>query len=426
MSTTASPAPSPPGRPVPAVEVVPVASPLHDPAGVDAVVSGLAPAVAGAGGRVRAQPSEGTPVAVLVVTGGTETRVLDVLAGLQEVHPGAPALLLAHPGHNSLPAALEALARIQQDGGRGRIVTIGAPTDERRLADAFADLAAWYRLRALRIGLVGDPSDWLVASSPAPAVVTATWGPTVVPVAITAALDGVAAAPPDAGTGLAADVTARAVHLHEPHRHDVDAAAAVAPVLTALVERERLDALTVRCFDLVTQAGTSGCLALSALNDTGVVAGCEGDLPSTVGLLWVQVLLGRTGWMANPAEADPSSGHVKLAHCTVPRSLVAGYELRSHFESGLGVAIAGDLPAGPVTVLRIGGRRLDRLWIADGEARPTTRREDLCRTQLDVDVPPGAVADLLDRPLGNHLVLVPGHHAHRLRGWWQAYVAPTD
>jgi hypothetical protein len=33
-----------------------------------------------------------------------------------------------------------------------------------------------------------------------------------------------------------------------------------------------------------------------------------------------------------------------VAHCTAPRSILSGYGLRSHFESGLGVAIAGVVP----------------------------------------------------------------------------------
>jgi hypothetical protein len=35
----------------------------------------------------------------------------------------------------------------------------------------------------------------------------------------------------------------------------------------------------------------------------------------------------------------------------------------------------------------------------------------------------GDVADLLTRPLGNHLVLAAGHHERRLRAWWHLAVA---
>ena len=122
--------------------------------------------------------------------------------------------------------------------------------------------------------------------------------------------------------------------------------------------------------------------------------------------------------MANPAHADASTGLLRLAHCTVARSLVTSWELRSHFESGLGVALAGNIPPGSVTLLRLGGSRLDELFLAEGEAVPAPRREDLCRTQVDVHLEPRHVARLLERPLGNHLVLVPGPFASRLRAYW--------
>jgi hypothetical protein len=40
-----------------------------------------------------------------------------------------------------------------------------------------------------------------------------------------------------------------------------------------------------------------------------------------------------------------------------------------------------------------------------------------------VSLSPGAVRDLLERPLGNHLVLASGHHGDRLRRWWSLAVA---
>lgn len=33
-------------------------------------------------------------------------------------------------------------------------------------------------------------------------------------------------------------------------------------------------------------------------------------------------------------------------------------------------------------------------------------------------VDPAAVGELLDHPLGNHLVLLPGHHAQQMRRWF--------
>ncbi|MEI7547537.1 MAG: hypothetical protein WCK21_05710, partial [Actinomycetota bacterium] len=56
------------------------------------------------------------PFALLLVTGGTEQLALDAWHARQVIAPGEPLLLLTHPEQNSLPAALETLARLQRDG----------------------------------------------------------------------------------------------------------------------------------------------------------------------------------------------------------------------------------------------------------------------------------------------------------------------
>lgn len=126
--------------------------------------------------------------------------------------------------------------------------------------------------------------------------------------------------------------------------------------------------------------------------------------------------------MANPAHVDVSGALLRLAHCTVAPSLSTRYRLLSHFESGLGVGIQGDLAYDEVTLVRIGGADLRRLWLAEGRAVPSRPRADLCRTQLEVRVDRGSVEDLLVDPLGNHVLAVAGRHADRLRRWWHGFV----
>jgi L-fucose isomerase-like protein len=168
--------------------------------------------------------------------------------------------------------------------------------------------------------------------------------------------------------------------------------------------------LTVRCFDLLEKDGTTGCLALSRLADEGITAGCEGDIPSVVLLRWLWHLTGQAGWMANPSDLDVSKGEVLLAHCTVPLGMVEEHRFKTHFESGQGVGIDGSFRAGPVTLLRLGGARLDQWWGAEGTLLESRHEDGLCRTQVRVKVPSPAVAELLHAPLGNHLVMVKGYH----------------
>lgn len=379
-----------------AVQVV--GSPVHDAATMAAVVAPYRAALEALGGEVVRRPAEGAgrPLLFLVATGGTERALLDLW------DRATPLFLVAHPGHNSLPACLETLAAARQQSGRGRVVYLAGPADEFGLGAvraAVEDLEAAAALRRSRLGLVGPPSDWLVASSPSPELVRQSWGPEVVEVAMDRFL-----------------AACRAAAVEGSVDGGVEAG------LRSLVREERLDALTVRCFDLIGALQATACLALSMLNDEGVVAGCEGDLPSAVAMLWVRRLLGGPSWMANPARLDPGEQLLTLAHCTVPRSLLTAARVDTHFESGLGRALVGTLPGGPVTLLRIGGRELDRLWLVEGELVASGGEPDLCRTQATVRLATGRVEDLLTDPLGNHLVLVPGSHAARLGRWWGSFV----
>lgn len=423
--------------------VVPVRSPLHDERALAPVLASYAPAFAALGGRLashdEAPAGAGAgPVVAFVLTGGTEARLLELWQQRQALDQGdgggdgAPFVLVAHPGHNSLPAALEAIARVHQLGARGRVVVLHGPADASglgELAEAVDDLVVRARLRRSRIGLLGAPSDWLVASCPDHDAVRRRWGPEIVAVGLDDVERADRRAPVLVATVLARDLHAgvrssEAAAADAPGAEELVEAARLVPALRSTVDRLRLDAVSVRCFDLLTTLGTSGCVGLSALNDAGVVAGCEGDLASTVAMLWVRALLDQPAWMANPADADPVSGTLLLAHCTVPRSMVRDYGLRTHFESGIGVALEGTLDEGPVTLLRIGGTSLERLWVVDGEAQPTPHREDLCRTQLLVRTDPAAVRELLTAPLGNHVVVVRGAHAARMRRWWERVVSP--
>ncbi|GAB4283342.1 MAG: fucose isomerase [Coriobacteriia bacterium] len=408
---------------------VPVVPPFVGAHQEESVVAPYVPGLEALGGeRWSGQDlSDPAPVLYLMVTGGTERVLLDLRERRAEHVSAEPVLLVAHPGNNSLPAALEVLARLHSDGVRGRICYLHGPDD----ADGYGAIASAVRmlsvragLAAARIGVVGEPSDWLVASTPTAAIVGEVWGPRVVSLPMRPLREGAGAADEEASAAHAGVLIEGATETREPDAAAIAAASAVHGALASIVAENALDAVTVRCFDLVLDPGTTGCVALAELTDAGVIAGCEGDVVSTVGLLWASRLLDEVPWMANPARLDEAAETVTLAHCTVPRGLVESYALRSHFESGLGVGIQGTLPLGPVTLLRIGGARMERLWVAEGEIVATGDEDDLCRTQVDVRLTSGSVRDLLTAPLGNHVVLVRGNHEKVLRAYWDLAVAP--
>ncbi len=394
-----------------------LASPLHDAATVAAITAPVRARLAALGGGPGTPDTDpSAPFLLVVATGGTEQAVLDTARHRLGVCPFEPVVLVAHPRHNSLPAALEALARLHQDGGRGRIAYVaddgGAEPDE-----AVADLRALHRLHASRLGQVGEPSDWLAASVPDATAVRRRWGVTLVPVPMADVLADHATRSPGEAPVHWRD------HGHGPSVAEVDAAGALQPTLTAVLERHHVDAVTVRCFDFLGELHTSGCLALADLNEAGIVAGCEGDVAAAVAMLWIRHRLDAVSWIANPAQVDPAAGELVLAHCTIAPSLTEDLHLHTHFESGIGVGISGTIPNGPVTLVRLGGRGLERRWLADAEVIGSGDSPDLCRTQATLRLEPERVAELLDAPLGNHLVLVPGHHAARLERWWRLVIA---
>ena len=399
-----------------------VAAGLHDHAEVARLTAPVRDRLAELGG-LEAEVDDRAPHLFVVATGGTERSLLELVARRHRSTSPEPAVLVAHGGHNSLPAALEALAALRQQGQRGRIAYLpGDDTDPDVLEEAVVDLEVVARLRSTRLGLVGGASDWLVASSPSAEVVRRRWGPMVELVEPGRLVEAVASVSDDEASmlgerfrGPATSTTVTSVA--------VRSAAEVGVALADLVERDGLDAVSVRCFDLLDRPGTSGCVALAALNDDGVVAGCEGDLPSTLAMLWARHLVGRPSWMANPAQVEVAANRLVLAHCTIAPSLTAGWGLATHFESGAGVGIGGHLAAQPVTLLRIGGRELDEVWIADADVVAGGDDPHLCRTQATVELVDRRVDELLDRPLGNHLTVVPGHHAARFERWWRLTIA---
>lgn len=399
-----------------------VASTLHDDSAVAELTAPMRALLDSLGGADVAPlddvATHDAPMLFLVATGGTEQALLEALGDTTR-----PVLLVAHRAHNSLPAALETLAAVQASGGRGRIVFVtGDPdADLVELDEAIGDIETIHRLRSTRLGIVGGPSSWLVASSPTADVVRRRWGPEVITVDPTRMIEMTRV--PVVPTGVLAE---RFTAVADPVRVDrraVNDAMAVQAALADVLENDDLDAVTVRCFDLLGDPGTSGCLALASLNDDGIVAGCEGDLPSTLAMLLVRSLLDQPSWMANPAQVEPDSNRLVLAHCTVAPSMVDSMALDTHFESGRGVGISGHFAPQPVTLLRFGGAALDHCWIVEGAIVATGDDPDLCRTQVTIELSSGHVNDLLERPLGNHLVLAAGHHERRLRRWWNLAIS---
>ncbi|MEA4884474.1 MAG: hypothetical protein VB144_12630 [Clostridia bacterium] len=355
------------------------------------------------GWHVMASKGEPDATVLLILSGGTEAQALSFLAGAND-----PMLMLAHCADNALPAALEILAFANMQGRRGRIVQIRNGW-QAELLSLLQLTAVRSRLGRARIGLIGTRDIEVMPQWEMEDRVKRAWGPTIVQMPVETLINAYRAVGEGEARAAAEDLAARAERVCEPSLDTMAGAGALYVALRGIVDSEGLDAVAVRCFDLLDTVHNTGCYALARLNEEGIPAACEADVLSCIGMLLVHEAADQPSFMANPSSIDPEGGVVTFAHCTIARTMTARHRLRSHFESGIGVGIAGELSPGRATVLRLGGRGLDGAFIAGGSIERSIPREDMCRTQAAVRFDfPGDARQMLRRPLGNHHLLIAG------------------
>ena len=187
---------------------------------------------------------------------------------------------------------------------------------------------------------------------------------------------------------------------------DLSDAAIMYLALASICKEEHLDAVTVKCFDLLSSCKTTACLALALLNDSGVIAGCEGDIPSICTMLAIYKALGRPSFMANPASIDSDNLSIDFAHCTIPTVMVESCTLPSHFESGIGIGINGEVPLGNYTLCKLSGKTLERSLICNGRLVKGEYLSNRCRTQVRFIFESKAEFDAFSKArVGNHIIL---------------------
>ena len=308
--------------------------------------------------------------------------------------------LLTSGKSNSLAASLEILSYLRQQGLKGEVLhgSDAYVADRIHTLEKVQDARA--RLKETRIGVIGQPSDWLIASHADPIALLDKLGIRMVEVPMEELLVEIGKAkgePAPAEQEMAPQVRAA-----------YPGAVQIYNALKVLVEKYRLNAFTLRCFDLLTTVGNTGCLALSCFNSEGVPASCEGDVPALLSMMISNALTGVSGFQANPAQIDVESGRILFAHCTIPFNMVENWQFDTHFESGIGVGIHGIFPAGPVTVFKVSGD-LGRHFAAEGELLDNQYEPNLCRTQVILRLKPEDARYFLTDPIGNHHIIIPGH-----------------
>lgn len=341
---------------------------------------------------------------VYVRTGGTEGIFKRLLPELQS-KSNRPFYLLTSGKSNSLAASMEILSFLRQNDLKGEIIHGNADYISKRIGLLEKVGAAKMLLRGARLGIIGEPSDWLISSHAEKSTVKELLGIELVNIPMQELLDVITKTPlreSDERTPI------------DAIKRDLPGANQIYDALKVIVARYDLQGFTIRCFDLLTAVKNTGCLALAKFNSEGIIAGCEGDVPAMLSMKIAQSLTGVSGFQANPARINPETGEMLFAHCTIPFNMVERYELDTHFESGIGVGIRGYMKEGPVTIFKVSGN-LSRHFIAEGELIRNQAEPDLCRTQQVIKLSnPSMASYFLNDPIGNHHIILSGHHKELL------------
>ena len=346
---------------------------------------------------------------VLVGSGGVEEMVK---ACIDRLPPYV--VLIADGLKNSLAASLEILSWMRIDRRHGRVLHGTTSFIMQGIDDYACAHDALAKLNGKRVGVIGKPSGWLIASNVDYQALSERWGIEMVDVALDEVVKGYQAIADDEVQDITHEFISQAIGVKEPSRDEVVKAIRLYRAVKAIVERYHLDAFTLNCFDLIPTTRTTGCVALALLNQEGIPAGCEGDEQTLLTMLAVQAATGEMTFMANPSKIlDNDAREMVFAHCTIAPAMTDRYIVRDHYESLSGVAVEGIFDPMDVTVVKCGGTSMEHYFISKARLLECTSNPNMCRTQLHLRLEQ-PLDYFLERSIGNHHVIVCGDHATRI------------
>ena len=350
---------------------------------------------------------------IFIATGGVERMVIQHFESLPR-----PAILLADGMQNSLAAALEISTWLRGRGIKSEILHGELSETIKRIFVLHSDFQAQLQLKGMRIGVIGTPASWLIASNADYLLAKRRWGIEYVDIPLERVCERYNHTTDDEVGDACAQLAARALACRDATPEDMLKAMRLYHALKADIREENLSAITLSCFRLVEMTGTTGCLALALLNDEGIVAGCEGDLQSVFTMLVVKALTGKPCFMANPSMINARTNEIVLSHCTVGLRQTEQFIIRNHFETESSIGIQGILPTGDVTLVKCGGESLDEYYLSTGTLTENTNYINMCRTQVRIRLNTPAKY-FLQNPLGNHHILLFGNYEIMLNEFLQ-------
>ena len=330
---------------------------------------------------------------IFIETGGSEGFFMKNFDFLKP-----PYYLLTNGANNSLAASLEILTYLNNNNLKGEVLHGDSEYIANRIKQIVTFNKAKRYLENSNFGVVGVPSDWLISSIPNYKEVKRIFGINLIDISLDEVSKKEATNQKDFN------------FLNDDfNKKELEKSNEIFKNLDDIITRYNLKGLTLRCFDLLNLLHSTGCLALSYFNDHNLIGTCEGDIMAMISMAIIKGLLNQPTFQANPSRIDTKTNRIIFAHCTIPTTMLDSYKLDTHFESGIGVAIKGELKTQDITIFRLSSD-MKRFFVSDGKIIRNLNERNLCRTQIEVELEED-VSELLTHPCGNHHIICYGHHA---------------
>ena len=341
-----------------------------------------------------------------VASGGSEGYFIQAFDRLKDRH----CYILTSGESNSLAASMEILSFLNKHGGSGEILH----GDIQQIAEKIRLIANAHRAKAAlkgkNLGCIGEPSEWLIACNYSPEAMMEKLGMGFVKIGMEEFLSEIAR------NEYPENEYTRAFKAKGYKAEEVEKALYVYGAVKRLCDKYQLSGVTVRCFDLLDTVYTTGCLALSILNDEGICGGCESDVPALLSMAILGAVSGEPMFLCNPSRFDTKAGTAVFAHCTIPTTMLKDFCLNTHFESGIGVAVQGTFAESDCTIFKCEGD-LSRWHAQEGSIIPTPFSNMLCRTQIKLRL--DDFSYFLTKPINNHHIICRGRHAAELEAFFK-------
>lgn len=330
-----------------------------------------------------------------IASGGSEQNAVN----LSERHKGI--ILLCHRESNSFAAAMEIAAYLRSIDKKASVIDVFAKNAQQDFLNYSQIIQAINILSGQKAAVIGHPSDWLINSTIDAEILKEKLGIKLLNL------------PWQELESYREKAVSQSFLNYFPQEATakLQQTARVFSLLEETINTHQLKAISVECFSMVQNDKVTACLPLAVLNAQNKVAACEGDICSMIGEMLLKEIAGIVPWQANIAEIKTDT--VLFAHCTAPLNFLEGFEITTHFETGVGTAIRGQIKKQPMAAFRL-NKKLDKYMLLEGEVMDLPNHEFACRTQLVFKTSEEQCSLLKNKALGNHHLLFPTEYLDSL------------